>query len=274
MAVLTITTCPHCGAEMEAFHHTRWETMESRTDVEPEFCPGCGKPLDPERTAWQQAAGSGTLRDDATTLLKVIAASAVAVVIAGFAVSFYTSGYTLYGVVALALLAAFALVLASHRMGRTAKEPPLVRFELLPHGPGRVPAPPLWDTQLVEGIRAIVPPPREKKTDSKGPTSARKPPAPSTEEIAHRVARAWLEPEVDHPIRRHVRVIAERTTQWPAMHPAEADRKFGMPVAVGSNGTRAYVTIRRNGRGTLSLLQPSGTERVLRFELKVRKRRA
>jgi hypothetical protein len=31
MAVLTITTCPHCGAEMEAFHHTRWETMESRT---------------------------------------------------------------------------------------------------------------------------------------------------------------------------------------------------------------------------------------------------
>jgi hypothetical protein len=249
--------------------------MDSRTDGVPEFCPACGKPLDPERAAWQEASGSGELRDDATVLLKVVAASAVAVVIVGFSVSFYTSGKTLYGLVALALLAGFALVLAWRRASRPEKEPPLVTFELLPHAPGISPGPPSWDTQLVEGIRAVVPSPREKRpheVDAGTSAPARKSLSFSSDEIAQRIALAWLEPEADHPIRRQVRVLAERTTRWPAMRPAEADRKLGTPVAIGSEGTRAYVTVRRDGRGTLSLLQRNGIERVLRFEVKGRKR--
>jgi hypothetical protein len=262
---------------MEAFHHTRWETMDSRTGAEPEFCPACGKPLDPERAAWQAAAGSGELRNEATTLLKIIAASALAVVIVCFAINFYTTGHTPYGLVTLVLLVGFALVLAWCRASRPEKEPPLVRFELLPHAPGPSPSPPMWDTQLVKGIRAIIPPPRKRKQpegDDGTPAPAGKSLSLSTDELAQRIALAWLEPETDHPIRRHVRVLAERTTQWPAMRPAEADRKFGTPVAVSNDGTRAYVSIRRDGRGTLSLLQRTGLERVLRFELKGRKRRA
>lgn len=274
MAVLTITTCPHCGAEMEAFHHTRWDSMDSRSGADPEFCPACGKPLDPERAAWQAAAGSGELRDEVTTWLKIIATSALAVVIVCFAVSFYTSGHTPYGVVTLTLLVGFTLALAWRRASREEKEPPLVTFELLPHVPGSSPAPPLWDTEFTEGIRAIVPPPREGKQagDNAGaPAPAPKSLALAPEELAKRIALAWLEPKAEHPIRRQVQVLAERTTQWPAMRPAEADRKFGIPAAIGRDETRAYVTLRRDGHGTLSLLQLNGLERVLRF--KVRSRR-
>jgi len=94
----------------------------------------------------------------------------------------------------------------------------------------------------------------------------------SPEEIARRVALAWLEPDTDHPIRRQVHVLSDSSTQWPPMRSADADLRLGTPVAIGTNGTRAYATVREDGRGTLSLLQRNGIERVLRFEMRRRRR--
>ncbi|MCW1925572.1 DUF2321 domain-containing protein [Luteolibacter arcticus] len=274
MTALTITTCPHCGAEAEAFHHTRWDSLESHSGAGPEFCPGCGKPLDPERAAWKDAASSGELFEETRHLLGAIATGSVTVVILCFTASFLARGNELHGLIALVLLAGFAIILAWRRAARPEKETPLVAFELLPHT-GSTSAPPLWDTTIKEGIRANVPQRREKQHSADA--SAPSPPQDKTfspDEIARRIAVAWLEPEVDHPIRRQVRVLSERTTQWPAMRPAEADRRLGTPAAIGSDGTRAYVTVRRDGRGILSLLQRNGIERVLRLEVKWRTRRA
>lgn len=277
MASLIVTTCPHCGAEMEAFHHTRWETLESRADAGPEFCPQCAKPLNPERAFWQEAAGSGELRAEAINVFKLIGATTVAIAIVYLAVSFYIQGHTHYGLVALALLVGFALVLMLHRLARPIKEPPLIRFELLPDASDATTTPPVWDTPTADGVPAAVPPRREKKLVASAasipPPSPRKSLAFSPEEIARRIALAWLEPEVDHPIRRQVHVLSDSTTQWPPMKPEDADLRLGTPVVIGRNGTRAYATVREDGRGTLSLLQRNGIERVLRFEMKGRRHR-
>ena len=276
MASLIVTTCPHCHAEMEAFRHTQWETLESRTDIGPEFCPGCGKPLDPERSAWREAASSGELRSEAINVFKLVGATTVAVTIVYLAVSFYVEGHTHYGVVALALLVGFALVLILRRLARPLKEPPLIRFELLPDASGTTTTPLLWDTAITAGVRAVLPPRREKKSHDSAASipqpSPRKSLALSPEEIARRVALAWLEPDTDHPIRRQVHVLSDSSTQWPPMRSADADLRLGTPVAIGTNGTRAYATVREDGRGTLSLLQRNGIERVLRFEMRRRRR--
>lgn len=278
MASLIVTTCPHCRAEMKAFRHTQWETLESRTDIDPEFCPGCGKPVDPDRTAWREAASSGELRSEAINVVKLVGATTLAITIVYLAVSFYFKGHTHYGVVALALLVGFALVLVWRRLSRPIKEPPLIRFELLPDASGTTTTPPPWDTVITDGIRAVVPPRREKKSrvpDANIPApSQRKSLSLSPEEIARRVALAWLEPEVDHPIRQRVHVLSDSSTQWPPMKSADADLRLGTPVVIGRNGTRAYAMVREDGRGTLSLLQRNGIERVLRFEMKGRRRRA
>ena len=278
MSSLIVTTCPHCRAEMEAFRHTRWDTLDSRSDAGPEFCPQCGKPLNPERDFWQETVVSGEIRTEAINVSKFLGAAAVAGTIVWLAISFYTSGRSTHGVIALALLASFALTLAWLRLSRPRKEPPLVKFELLPDARVTTPEPPLWDTVLNDGVRAVVPPPREREA-IKAPARI---PAPtrqhslhhSPDEIARQVAFAWLEPDVDHPIRRLLHILSDSSAQWPPMRSADADLRLGNPVAIGRDGTRAYATVREGGRGTLSLLQRNGIERVLRFELKRRKRRA
>ncbi|MCW1887201.1 hypothetical protein OKA04_20855 [Luteolibacter flavescens] len=275
MAKLTTTTCPHCGAEMDAFHFTRWDRLSPGDPSGLEICPACDKPLNPERYGWQEALGSGVLRRETVSWLAVVAATATTIAIVGFAARCLHTGDSTAGLVALGLLAGLALCLIWHRMQQPAKPPALVELELFPHATtATAPAPPPeWDMDPPgEGVPAIVPQPRERHQPPVAASTA--PPlgkALPLEEITRRIALAWLEPRGDHPIRRQVVLVSEKITRWPRMSAEDADRKFGTPVAVGSDGTRAYGSVRADGRASLSLLGKDGAERVLRLYVKWRK---
>jgi hypothetical protein len=161
------------------------------------------------------------------------------------------------------VLSLAAVIMAATRWMRKKPAPVQVPFARFPE-PVVMP-PPDWDAVAADGVPALLPEKSTPRIDHRRPAPL--PPDKATlEQAAARIAAAYLDGGGDGELPWEIRILSDEIVAWPRMSAAEADRRFGTPAAVAENGTRAYATLRADGRGVISLLRRDGHERVLRIQ--------
>jgi hypothetical protein len=195
---------------------------------------------------------------------RVVATAAVALTGTAMWLShgFVFRGNSEQGLGLILVLALAAVIMAATRWMRKKPAPVQVPFARFPE-PVVVP-PPDWDAVAADGVPALLPEKSTPRIDHRRPQPP--PDGATREQAAARIAAAYLDGSGDGELPWEIRILSDETVAWPRMSAAEADRRFGTPAAVAENGTRAYATLRADGRGVISLLRRDGHERVLRIQ--------